>query len=219
MAKSWEEILREESNKLYFKSLQQLLDREYQTKSVIPDRDKIFRALELTPYDKVKCVILGQDPYPNREHACGLAFSVPPGASIPQSLRNIFKELQDDLGVDPPKSGDLTKWALEGVLLLNTVLTNIEGCTQAHKGLGWEMLTNRIIYEVSRKEEPVVFILWGNDARSKKSYIDTKKNLVIESAHPSPLSARRGFFGSRPFSRTNEFLIKHGIEHIDWSLS
>jgi uracil-DNA glycosylase len=215
---SWSEILKDESEQAYYKSLLAFLEREYSEKLVVPRKEDIFKALQLTPLDSVKCVILGQDPYPNPEHACGLAFSVPPVASIPQSLRNIFKELQDDLGVSEPTSGDLTKWALQGVLLLNTVLTNVAGMTQAHAGIGWEFLTNRLIKEVANTGKPVAFILWGKYAQSKKAYIRGKNCFIIESAHPSPLSAYRGFFGSKPFSRVNEFLIKNGTEPIDWNL-
>ena len=201
-----------------FKKFMMLINHEYQTKTIFPEKSNVFNALKLTPYKNVKVVIVGQDPYHGVGEAHGLSFSVQKGVSIPPSLKNIYQELSSDLGIKPAEYGDLTKWAKEGVLLLNSVLTVEKDKPASHKGKGWELLTDFIIKELNKKEEPIVFILWGNFARSKKEYITNKKHLVIESTHPSPFSARNGFFGSKPFSRTNNFLKQNNIKEIDWQL-
>jgi uracil-DNA glycosylase len=182
-----------------------------------PTRD-IFKALELTPFDKVKAVILGQDPYHNENQANGLAFSVYRGIKIPPSLRNIYKELNNDLGLPIPKHGDLSKWALQGVLLLNSILTVEPHKPASHRGIGWEEYTDEIIKEINDKKENIVFILWGNYAQAKGKHIDKSKHLIIKSPHPSPFSARNGFFGSKPFSKCNTYLKQNDIEEIDWEL-
>ena len=187
-------------------------------KTIFPPRQNIFRALNLCDYEDVKVVILGQDPYHELHQANGLAFSVYPGVKIPPSLVNIYKELKDDVNTFIPNHGDLTKWAKQGVLLLNNVLTVEEGKANSHAGIGWEIFTLNIVKALNRREKPMVFILWGNNARSKKQYIDTSRHLVLESAHPSPLSAHRGFFGSKPFSKANDFLIKNNMTPIDWQI-
>ncbi len=179
----------------------------------------IFNCFKYTPLKDLKAVILGQDPYHNQGQAMGLSFSVPNGIVPPPSLVNIYKELYTDLGISPVKSGDLTKWAKNGVLLLNTSLTVRGGLANSHKNIGWEVFTDSVIKKISDNKENVVFLLWGGNARSKKKLIDTKKHLILECAHPSPLSAYNGFFGCKHFSKTNEYLIKHGISPIDWDLS
>ena len=186
---------------------------------VLPSAADMFNAFRLTPLDRVRVVILGQDPYPTPGDAHGLAFSYVGHERLPASLVNIYKELSSDLGVERPPSGDLTPWARQGVLLLNTALTVEAGRAAAHRRLGWERLTDQAIRAVSKREERAVFVLWGADARKKAPLIDTERHLVFESAHPSPLSARVGFFGSKPFSRANAFLAEHGLEAIDWSLA
>ncbi len=191
----------------------------YKTKEIFPPKDNIFAALKLTPYEKVKVVIIGQDPYFNTGKADGLSFSVPNSMPIPPSLQNIYKELESDLNIKPAKYGNLTKWAKEGVLLLNAILTVEKDKAASHKNLGWELLTDYIIKVINLKETPVVFILWGNFARAKKTLITNKKHLVIESSHPSPFACRNGFFGSKPFSKTNAFLIKNNMTPIDWDLN
>lgn len=201
-----------------FKKFINIINNEYRTKTIFPKKNNIFNALKLTPYKNVKVVIVGQDPYHGINEAHGLSFSVQKGIKIPPSLKNIYKELENDLGIKPSDFGDLTKWAEEGVLLLNAVLTVEKDKPASHKGLGWELLTDFIIKELNKKDEPIVFILWGNFARSKKYFITNKKHLVIESTHPSPFSARNGFFGSKPFSKTNKFLIKNNIKPINWQL-
>ncbi|MRX71146.1 uracil-DNA glycosylase [Bacillus lacus] len=215
----WEELLSAEFSKEYYLRLREQLKVEYQKKTVYPQMDNIFNSLHLTPYDDVKAVILGQDPYHGPDQAHGLSFSVQPGVKKPPSLQNIFKELQDDLGCEVPESGSLEGWARQGVLLLNTVLTVRKGEANSHKGIGWEIFTNSVIRTISQREKPVVFILWGKHAAAKKELIDTDKHRVIESPHPSPFSARRGFFGSRPFSKTNVYLEELGMEKITWCLS
>ncbi len=190
----------------------------YESKTIFPPKDEIFNALKYTDFDNVKVVIVGQDPYHGEGEAHGLSFSVRKGVKIPPSLKNIYKELEDDLGIKPKDNGDLTLWAKQGVLLLNAVLTVEKDLASSHKGIGWERLTDYIIKVLNSKEDPIVFILWGNFARSKKSYITNKKHLVIESTHPSPFSAYNGFFGSKPFSKCNNFLIKNKKEPINWGL-
>ena len=214
----WQAILGEEFKKPYYRELRHFLKEEYETKTIYPKKEDIFNALHYTSYENVKVVLLGQDPYHGPDQAHGLSFSVQPGVRVPPSLRNMFKELKDDLGVAIPADGYLKSWADEGVLLLNTVLTVREGEAHSHKGKGWETFTDAIIQSLNAKEEPVVFLLWGRPAQSKLPLIDTNLHHVLTSAHPSPLSARRGFFGSKPFSRTNELLRKAGRGEIDWSL-
>lgn len=212
----WDEIIGEEFKKDYYIRLREFLKEEYAKHTVYPDMYSIFNALKLTPYKDVRVVILGQDPYHEPNQAHGLCFSVQDGTPLPPSLKNIYKELEADLGIPPSKSGDLTKWAKQGVLLLNTVLTVRRGEANSHKGKGWELLTDEIIRKLNDKTEPIVFILWGATARSKKSLITNPIHGIIESAHPSPLSAFNGFFGSRPFSRANKFLILNRIPPINW---
>lgn len=212
----WDAVLADEFKKDYYLKLREFLKREYATKTVYPDMYSIFNALKLTPLSKVRAVILGQDPYHEPGQAMGLCFSVGDSTRLPPSLVNIYKELESDLGLPPSKSGDLSCWARQGVLLLNTVLTVRRGEANSHRRMGWEQLTDRIISCVNEKKEPVVFILWGREARSKKTLITSGRHLVIESAHPSPLSAYYGFFGSRPFSRANSFLEENGVQPIDW---
>ncbi len=214
----WDEYLKEEYKKEYFINLLNFVEKEYQEKTIYPYYHNIFKALQLTSYQDVKVVILGQDPYHGVGQAHGLSFSVLDGVAKPPSLKNIFKEMESDIGIKEPKSGNLTKWAEQGVLLLNTVLTVEKDKAASHKDRGWEIFTDRIIELVASKETPVVFILWGSFARSKKKYIYRKNHYVIESAHPSPLSAHNGFFGSKPFSKTNQFLKEHDLKEIDFSL-
>lgn len=214
----WTERLAEELEQPYFKELVGRLEQEYRKETVYPPRDEMFRALELTPYDRVKVVILGQDPYHGAGEAHGLSFSVKPGVRVPPSLRNILRELHDDIGCALPDHGCLKRWAEQGVLLLNTVLTVRANEPGSHQGIGWERFTDRIIQLLNDREQPLVFILWGNHAQAKRKLIDAERHHVIASAHPSPLAARRGFFGSRPFSRANAFLRQHGMDEIDWSL-
>ena len=201
-----------------FKKFYKLIENEYNTKTIFPPKDYIFNALKLTPYSNTKVVIVGQDPYHGIGEAHGLSFSVQKGIKIPPSLQNIYKELYNDLGIPPHSDGDLTKWANEGVLLLNAVLTVEKDKPASHRKIGWELLTDYIIKVLNQKEEPVVFILWGNFAKEKKELITNSKHLVLTSTHPSPFSANNGFFGSKPFSKTNDFLIKNNIKPIDWKL-
>lgn len=215
---SWDDLLKDEFKKEYYLSLREFLKREYGSKTVYPNMHDIFNSLKYTPFEDTKVVVLGQDPYHGKGQAHGLAFSVQEGVKKPPSLENIFKELHSDVGVAIPKSGNLTKWAKNGVLLLNTSLTVEGGRAGSHQGMGWEVLTDKIIELLSGREKPMVFILWGSPARRKKSLIDGKKHLIIEGVHPSPLSAYRGFFGGRYFSRANEFLVEKGIEPVEWSL-
>ncbi len=213
----FEEMMNKEFEKDYYRDLIKVVDKEYDSKVIFPPKDMIFRALDLCDYDDVKVVILGQDPYHEVSQANGLAFSVTKEVKIPPSLVNIYKELKDDLGIEIANHGDLTKWAKQGVLLLNNVLTVEEGKANSHKGLGWETFTLNVIRYLNEREKPMVFILWGKNAIEKKKYIDDR-HLVLTSVHPSPLSAYRGFFGSKPFSKTNEFLIANGMEPIDWRI-
>lgn len=201
-----------------FKKFMEIIDEEYKTKTIYPLRENIFNALKLTPYKDVKVVIMGQDPYHGEGEAHGLSFSVQDGIALPPSLKNIYKEMESDLGITPATKGDLTKWAKEGVLMLNSTLTVIKDTPNSHKDLGWYRLTDYIIKVLNEREEPVVFILWGNFARGKKQFITNKRHLIIESAHPSPFSARNGFFGSKPFSKTNTFLKENNLGEIDWDL-
>ncbi|MDO4940600.1 MAG: uracil-DNA glycosylase [Erysipelotrichaceae bacterium] len=214
----WDEIIGNEFDKEYYQNLRHFLDDEYKNNTIYPLPKNIYSALKLTSYKDCKVVILGQDPYHEENQAHGLSFSVNKGVPVPPSLQNIYKELKDDLGCYIPNHGYLLSWAKQGVLLLNAVLTVRAHLANSHKGKGWEILTDTIIKKLNEKQEPVVFILWGANARSKKQYITNPKHLVIESAHPSPLSAYNGFFGSRPFSKTNNFLIKNNIYPIDWQI-
>lgn len=215
----WDKILAEDFNSQNYANLRSFLKEEYLNHTIYPNMYDIFNALKFTPFSDVKAVILGQDPYHGEGQAMGLSFSVPDGIKLPPSLVNIYKELNDDLNIKPCTSGDLSKWAKEGVLLLNTVLTVRSGMANSHAKKGWEVLTDSIIRHLSNQRENVVFILWGNNARSKKKLIDTTKHLVIESAHPSPLSVYNGFWGSKPFSKTNNYLKQHGLTEIDWDLN
>lgn len=215
----WNRAIAEEFTKPYMRALKTFLNTlKTQGKQFYPKGGEIFRALDLTPFDKVKVVILGQDPYHGPNQAHGLCFSVKPGVRIPPSLLNIYKELESDLNIKPVKHGYLEHWAKQGVLLLNSVLTVEPGLAASHQGKGWERLTDAIIEKLSDKPEPIVFILWGAYAQKKGQTIDTSKHLVIKSVHPSPLSAHRGFFGSKPFSRCNAFLTEHDRGPIDWAL-
>lgn len=215
---SWQELLLPEMEKPYYKKLRQFLIDEYKNNTVYPDMYSIFNALHYTDYNDVKAVILGQDPYHGPNQAHGLSFSVRKGVPAPPSLVNIYKEMKDDLGVAIPSHGCLEKWAKEGVLLLNTVLTARRGEANSHRDMGWEQFTDYIIKLLNERDKPMVFILWGAPAIRKESMIDQTRHYVIKSPHPSPLSAYRGFFGSKPFSRTNHFLENQGIEPIDWRL-
>lgn len=212
---SWDEILKEDFESESYLKLREFLKQEYKTHVVYPDAHDLFNALKYTSYENIKAVILGQDPYYNPGQAHGLCFSVKPGVETPKSLINIFKEIEDDVGIKNT-SPYLVPWAEEGVLLLNTVLSVRKGEPQSHTNKGWEVLTDSIIRKINEHEKPVVFLLWGAPARKKKVLIDTNKHLVLECAHPSPLSAYNGFFGCKHFSKTNEFLIKNNIEPINW---
>jgi len=214
----WTDLLETEFSKPYYKELQTFLNEEHANYTIYPEADNIFRALEETPFNQVKVVILGQDPYHGPNQAHGLSFSVNPEVKIPPSLRNIFKELHDDLGVPISNHGYLISWARQGVLLLNPVLTVRKGQPHSHKGKGWEQFTNRIIEVLNTKTDPIIYILWGSAAQSKQKLIDKEKHYIIKSPHPSPLSAHRGFFGSKPFSKTNTILDKLGKDEIKWEL-
>lgn len=218
IANDWLEPLRPEFSKPYYKKLYQTVNEEYRTHQIFPPADDIFNAFALTPLHEVKVVILGQDPYHGEGQAHGLCFSVKPDVEIPPSLVNIYKELQDDCGCEIPNNGYLTKWAKQGVLLLNTVLTVRAHQANSHRGIGWEEFTDAAIRVLNEQDRPIVFILWGRPAQMKKSMLTNPNHLIIESPHPSPLSAYRGFFGSRPFSRTNKFLKEHGLKEIDWQI-
>ncbi len=215
----WDDVLENVFESDGFKRFMGTVKKEYETHTCYPEYNNIFNALKLTPYSNVKVVILGQDPYHGVGEAHGLSFSVRKGTPKPPSLQNIYKELFADLDIPISNSGDLTSWAREGILLLNSVLTVEKDKAASHKDLGWQRLTDHIIKLLNLKETPVVFILWGNFARSKKVFITNPKHLIIESTHPSPFSAYNGFFGSRPFSRTNNFLIKNGIKPIDFKIN
>lgn len=216
---SWDSILADEFNKDYYLKLREFLKEEYRTQTVYPDMHDIFNAFKYTDYNDVKVVILGQDPYHEPMQAQGLSFSVPKGVRIPPSLVNIYRELNDDLGVPVPSHGCLKEWASEGVLLLNAVLTVRKGNAGSHAGKGWEILTDRVIELLNEREEPMVFILWGAYAQKKAALINERRHCVIKSVHPSPLSAYRGFFGGRYFSRANGFLEIVGQEPVDWTIS
>lgn len=214
----WAQVLAPEMAKPYFQDLRRLLVKEYRDFTIYPQPQEIYRALDLTSYERTRVLILGQDPYHGPGQAEGLAFSVREGVKLPPSLVNIYKELEEDLGIEVQKNlGSLVPWAREGVLLLNASLTVRQGQAGSHSKIGWEFFTDRIIQLLNKKEDPMVFILWGAFARSKKKFLDPGRHLVLEAPHPSPLSAYRGFFGSRPFSKANEFLIRHDQAPIDWA--
>jgi len=214
----WRVFLGEKLITLYWQIIEDFTREVYASQIVFPPYEKVFEALKWCNPESVKVVILGQDPYHGTGQANGLCFSVHRGIALPPSLQNIYKEMHTDLGIPPEKHGDLTPWAWQGVLLINAVLTVEKDKAASHKGQGWEWFTDTIIQMLSKENENLVFILWGNQARSKKALIDSRKHLIIESAHPSPLSAYNGFFGSKPFSRANEWLITRGIAPIDWHL-
>lgn len=214
----WKPVLEKAIDSESYQNLRRFLIDEYNNETIYPKMDNIWKAFEWTPYNEVKAVILGQDPYHGPDQAHGLSFSVKPGVKVPPSLRNIYKELESDLGVSPVNHGYLESWAKQGVLLLNTVLTVRAGQAHSHQNKGWEPLTDFVIEELNRREEPMVFILWGGAAKRKRNMIDESKHVVITSVHPSPLSAHRGFFGSEPFSKTNKALKDMGQKTIDWSL-
>lgn len=216
---NWNNLLKDEFEKDYFKNLIETIKAEEKKYIVYPKSEDCFNALKLTDYENVKCVILGQDPYHGEYQAHGLAFSVQQGVKIPPSLKNIFKELKNDLGYDIPTSGDLTKWAKEGVLLLNTVLTVRCGCANSHANLGWEIFTDKIISLLNEHNRPICFILWGNNAKKKMSLITNNKHLILTGTHPSPLSCYNGFFDCKYFSKVNNFLDKTNQKIIDWNLN
>ena len=218
--KTWKNRLKDEMEKEYFKNLELFLEDEYKKKTIYPDKNEIFASLNLLPLEKVKVVILGQDPYHGAGEAHGLAFSVKEGVKIPPSLRNIIKELQLEYeNFLPPQSGELYSWVQEGVLLLNATLTVEKDKANSHSKIGWQIFTDKIIEILNNREKPIVFLLWGNFAISKKNFITNPNHLILESPHPSPLSARRGFFGNNHFLLANEFLEKNGIEKIQWDLN
>ena len=214
----WDELLKEEFKKDYYLKLREFLIDEYRTKTIYPDKEDIFNALKFTSFKDTKVLILGQDPYHGKGQGHGLSFSVNKEIKVPPSLRNIYKELHDDIGEKIPNNGYLKKWAQQGVLLLNTALTVREKDPNSHKNMGWETFTDRVIELLNEKEKPMVFILWRNNAKSKEELITNKNHLIIKSTHPSPFSAHRGFLGSKPFSRTNEFLKSVGENPIDWHI-
>lgn len=218
LGNDWDKILGDEFTKEYYLSLREFLKQEYASRTIYPDMYDIFNALKETPYRSVKAVILGQDPYHGPGQAHGMCFSVQPGTLRPPSLVNIFKELEADCGIAASESGFLQPWAEQGVLLLNAVLTVRAGSPNSHAGRGWETFTDQVIRHLNQREQPIVFLLWGANARSKKSLISASGHLVLESAHPSPLSAHRGFFGCRHFSKTNEFLKANGMQPVDWRI-
>ena len=214
---TWNEILAEEMQKDYYQELQAFVQKRRAEVRVFPEEKNVFNALELTPFESVKVVILGQDPYHGFGQAHGLSFSVQKGTPLPPSLKNIYKELQEDIGGELPTEGDLSHWAKQGVLLLNTVLTVEEGNANSHKGKGWERLTNRLIESLNELKHPVIFILWGKPAQDKEKLIINPNHVILKAPHPSPLSAYRGFFGSKPFSRVNDILIQQGQTPIRWT--
>lgn len=214
---NFKELFLEEEQKEYYIKLMEFIDNEYNNKIIYPPREMIFNAFKYKDINEIKVVILGQDPYPSPNHAHGLCFSVQHGISEPKSLINIYKELYNDLLINPPMDGNLEGWAKQGVFLLNTILTVEKGKPLSHKNKGWEIFTTRVIQEINNDNNPKVFLLWGKEAQKLKSLITNERHLIIESNHPSPLSAYHGFFGSKPFSKINDFLIKNNLEPIDWS--
>ena len=217
LGNDWDEILENEFKKDYYLKIREFLKSEYSSRVIFPPMFDIFNALRYTSYENTKVVILGQDPYHELGQAHGLSFSVKKGIKIPPSLVNIYKELKSDIGMEMPNHGELTSWAKQGVLLLNATLTVRQGLANSHQNIGWSIFTDNVIKALNESSKPIVFILWGGNARSKKKYITNPIHLIIESAHPSPLSAYNGFFGSRPFSRANEFLSRHQIKPINWN--
>ncbi|MGM8216393.1 uracil-DNA glycosylase [Bacillaceae bacterium W0354] len=215
----WKWLLQSEFTKDYFSNLINIIEEEYKNKTIFPARKEVFRALNETSFCNTKVVIIGQDPYHGENQANGLSFSVNKGATIPPSLNNIYKELVNDLNCPKPRDGDLTHWAQEGVLLLNTVLTVEKGKAHSHRNIGWETFTDKIISIINEKKQNIVFILWGKQALNKGKVIDITKHYIIYSPHPSPLSAQRGFFNSRPFSKTNDYLRHHEIKPIKWTMA
>lgn len=215
---NWDNLLKEEFKKEYFKNILNIIDQEKLHFNILPKEEDIFNAFKFTDYDNVKCVILGQDPYHGINQAHGLAFSVNEGIRIPPSLKNIFKELNNDLGLPIPNTGNLSNWAREGVLLLNCVLTVRENNPNSHKNIGWEIFTNKTIEILNKKPTPIVFILWGNYAKSKLPLITNKNHLILTGSHPSPLSSYNGFFGGKYFSKTNDFLIETKQKAINWKI-
>ena len=218
MPVSWQKVIGEEFDKDYFKQLEEFVDQERHDYTIYPPEEKVFSAFNITPYNKVNVLLLGQDPYVNKGQAHGLCFSVLPGVAKPPSLKNIFIELQNDLGCRIPNNGYLVEWAEQGILMLNTVLTVREKQPFSHRGKGWETFTNAVISKVGEKKSPVVFVLWGNAAQEKIKLIDTTRHSIVKGAHPSPLSVKR-FFGSRPFSKINQALKDNGKAEIDWQIS
>lgn len=214
----WDAALEEEFNKDYFLKVKKFVDDEYRTKTIYPPYEEIFNAFKLTPLGNVKVVILGQDPYHEKGQAHGLAFSTPEGRPIPRSLKNIFKEINDEYGYPIPESGCLEKWACQGVFLLNTVLTVEQGNANSHSKCGWQTFTDNVIKILNSQTQPIVFLLWGKQAEKKKELITNPNHLVLITSHPSPFSARRGFLGSNHFKRANEFLSRNGVDEIDWKL-
>ncbi|MBR2786530.1 MAG: uracil-DNA glycosylase [Clostridia bacterium] len=211
-------IIENEAKKEYYIKLHNFIEQEYHTQTIYPERNNVYSAFKYTPYNNVKVVILGQDPYHGEGEAHGLSFSVQPGVKIPPSLKNIYKELNAELGCYIPNNGYLVKWAEQGVLLLNSVLTVQKDTPASHRGKGWETFTDKVIEEIDKKDEPVVFMLWGNFAKSKRELLQNPKHLVLESAHPSPFSARNGFFGNNHFVKANEYLEANGVGAIDWQI-
>ncbi len=215
---SWFNFLESEFDSIYFKEIEARLKEEYKNYTIYPPQNLIFHALNITPFEKVKVVILGQDPYHGEKQAMGLAFSVNDGVKIPPSLKNVYKEMAADLDIHVPKHGNLEKLAQQGVLLINATLTVRAGLAYSHKNIGWELFTDKLITKLSSSFNNLVFILWGNFAGAKEKFIDKNKHLILKAAHPSPLSARSGFFGCRHFSKTNNYLKSHNIDEIDWVL-
>ncbi|AUS07673.1 uracil-DNA glycosylase [Laceyella sacchari] len=218
LTNDWATILQSEFEKPYYKELISFLEKEYEQETIYPPREDVFSALNLTSYQDTSVVILGQDPYHGAGQAHGLSFSVKPGVKQPPSLKNIFKELHDDVGCEIPNHGYLVKWAEQGVLMLNTVLTVRESKPNSHKGKGWENFTDQVIKALNEREQPVVFLLWGRHAQEKKNLITNERHHIIESAHPSPFAARKGFFGTKPFSKANQLLKEMGRKEIDWQI-
>ncbi len=214
----WRKILEDELNSPEFKNLEHFLENEWSSQTIFPPKEKIFTAMQLTPFSKVKVLLLGQDPYHDDNQAHGLAFSVQNGVKIPPSLRNIYKELESDLKISPARNGNLKTWAEQGVLLINTVLTVRAHSANSHAGQGWEWFTDAVLKHLNQKEDTVIFLLWGANAAKKIPLIDSEKHIIITSPHPSPLSAYRGFFGSKPFSKINKVLEEHKIRPINWKL-
>lgn len=215
---NWDEFINQERELLYFYNLEKFILEERKTKTIFPKEEDVFNAFKLTPFENVKCVIVGQDPYYNINQANGLAFSVNKGIKLPPSLVNIYKEAHDDIGIDIPNHGDLSSWAKEGVFLLNTILTVEEGKPLSYKNKGWEKFTLKVLKTLNDDKTPKVFILWGKEAINLKKILNNPRHLILESAHPSPLSSYRGFFGSKPFSKTNEFLIKNNRIPINFEI-